>query len=105
MAEGNPGAIKAQQKGHLLELIVAQPQRAVDLLKNAAEPWRVSLFGDRLHMITDDDFDLEKRLAMDKLSAAGIHVLDVREGRFSLEDVFISVVQQSRSHGVVPGEA
>jgi ABC-2 type transport system ATP-binding protein len=105
VAEGNPGAIKAQQKGHLLEIIVDQPQRAADLLKNAAEPWRVSLFGDRLHVITDDDFDLEKRLAVDKLNTVGVHVVDVREGRFSLEDVFISVVQQSRPHGAVAGEA
>ena len=55
VAEGTPSGIKAQQPGHLLEFIVDQPQRAADLLKSGTERWRVSLFGDRLHVITDED--------------------------------------------------
>ena len=34
VAEGTPTAIKAAQPGHLLEFIVDQPQRALDLLKS-----------------------------------------------------------------------
>ena len=55
VAEGSPSGIKARQTGHLLEFVVDQPQRAADLLKAGAERWRVSLFGDRLHVITDDN--------------------------------------------------
>ena len=55
VAEGTPSGIKSQQGGHLLEFIVDQPQRAADLLKGTTERWRVSLFGDRLHVITEDD--------------------------------------------------
>src|SRR5262249_42469208 len=53
VAEGSPSGIKSQQRGHLLELIVDKPQRAADLLKASMERWRVSLFGERLHVITD----------------------------------------------------
>ena len=39
-----------------------------------------------------------------KLEANGIHVISVREGRFSLEDVFISVVEKARQEGKVAVE-
>ena len=55
VAEGTPIGIKAAQGGHLMELRVDQPQRAADLLKEQMDRWRVSLFGDRLHVIVDDD--------------------------------------------------
>jgi ABC-2 type transport system ATP-binding protein len=96
VAEGSPSAIKEQQKGHLLEVIVDQPQRAADLLKTEAERWRVSLFGTRLHVITDDDVEAGLRATRRALEGHGIRVMDVREARFSLEDVFISVVEKAR---------
>jgi ABC-2 type transport system ATP-binding protein len=97
VAEGSPSAIKSQQKGHLLELSVDQPQRAVDVLKREGERWRVSLFGTRLHVITDDDVEAGRRATLRDLEAHGIRVVDVREERFSLEDVFISVVEKARA--------
>ena len=102
--EGNPGAIKSQQRGHLLEIAVDQPQHAADLLKEDAEHWRVSLFGDRVHLITGDDIDAEKQWALDRLRANRIQIFNVREERFSLEDVFISVVQRTRAQQASPGE-
>ena len=96
VAEGSPGAIKSRQPGHLLELIVDQPQRAADLLKSELERWRVSLFGPRVHVITDDDFEAGRRATIQTLEAGGVRVIDAREARFSLEDVFISVVEQAR---------
>jgi ABC-2 type transport system ATP-binding protein len=96
VAEGSPSAIKSQQRGHLLELIVDQPQRAADVLKTEGERWRVSLFGTRLHVITDDDVEAGRRATLRELEAKGIRVMDVREERFSMEDVFISVVEKAR---------
>jgi ABC-2 type transport system ATP-binding protein len=104
LVEGTPSEIKAQQKGHLLEFRVDQPQRAADLLKSETQHWRVALFGNRLHIITDGDVDAGMRENTQKLEAAGIHVLEAREGRFSLEDVFISVVEQAREHGKIGAE-
>ena len=97
LVEGTPSEIKARQKGHLLEFLVDQPQRAADLLKTETEHWRVALFGKHLHIITDSDVEAGIRQNTQKLEANGIRVLEAREGRFSLEDVFISVVERPAS--------
>src|SRR4029434_559913 len=67
VAEGSPSGLKSEQTGHLLEFIVDQPQRAADLLKKDKERWRVSLFGDRLHVITDGDVEQSKQATTQKL--------------------------------------
>ena len=94
VAEGRPSEVKAQQKGRLFEFVVDQPQRASDLLKKELDGWRVSLFGDRLHVITDVE-NQDQRI-VEKLKANGIEVRSVRLSRFSMEDVFISVVAQAQ---------
>jgi ABC-2 type transport system ATP-binding protein len=104
VTEGTPSGVKSEQGGHLLEIIVDQPQRAADLLKENTERWRVSLFGDRLHVITDDDMEAGKRMVRDKLSAAGLDIRDMHEESYSLEDVFIVVVEKARQQGKVARE-
>ncbi len=104
LLEGTPSEIKAQQKGHLLEFRVDQTQRAADLLKSTSEHWRVSIFGQSLHVISDESVDAAIRNTKAQLERAGIRVLDAREGRFSLEDVFISVVEHARQQGKVSAE-
>lgn len=94
VAEGRPGQMKGEQKDRLFEFVVDQPQRASDLLKKELDGWRVSLFGDRLHVITSEQ-NQEQRIA-EKLKAEGIKVTSVRESRFSMEDVFISIVAQAQ---------
>jgi ABC-2 type transport system ATP-binding protein len=99
VAQGTPSDLKAAQKGHLLELITDKPQLANNLLKEEMERWRVSLFGDRLHVIVDEEPQIGIRNVSDRLAAAGINVSDVREEPYSLEDVFIAVVEQMRKAG------
>src|SRR5215510_13791332 len=99
VAEGTPTGIKQEQPGHLLELMVDPPQAAADLLKERMERWRVSLFGDRLHVITDEEVEKTERQVREWLAASGVRVRSVREARFSLEDVFISVVEKARQKG------
>ncbi len=99
VAEGAPSAIKARQGGHLLEMRVDYPQRAADLLKEHMDRWRVSLFGDRLHVITDDDVASAEKDLRARLSDAGLAVRDIREEGYSLEDVFIAVVEKARLEG------
>ncbi len=101
VAEGSPSGLKSRQTGHLLEFIVDHPQRAADLLKREAAAWRVSIFGDRLHVVIDHDPQRCLRAITEELEANGIHVRDAREGRFSMEDVFISVVEKARQEGKV----
>ena len=104
VAEGTPHGVKSQQGGHLLEFIVDQPQKAADLLRGQEDRWRVSLFGDRLHVITDLDAEAGKRETIAKLNAAGIQVTDSYEEQYSLEDVFIVVVEKARKQGKVAAE-
>ena len=104
VAEGTPTAIKAAQPGQLMEFITDQPQRALDLLKSDEERWAVSLFGNRLHIVFNEDLATGERFYRDKLAAAGIRVISAKPGRFSLEDVFISVVEKARLKGKVGSE-
>jgi ABC-2 type transport system ATP-binding protein len=104
VAEGSPSDLKSRQTGHLLEFMVDQPQRAADLLKRETERWRVSLFGERLHVITDEDPESGMRTTAEELESNGIHVRQARVGQFSMEDVFISVVEKARLEGKVASE-
>ena len=99
VAEGTPSGIKSQQSGHVLEFIVDQPQRAADLLKSKTENWRVSLFGERLHMITDENPAAAIKETTMQLEGDGLHVTSAREIPISLEDVFISIVERARAQG------
>jgi ABC-2 type transport system ATP-binding protein len=104
VAQGTPSGIKSAQTGHLLEFIVDQPQRAADVLKSDTERWRVSLFGNRLHVVTDEVVEAGKRTTTEKLASNGIRVISAREEPFSLEDVFISVIEKARQQGKVSAE-
>jgi ABC-2 type transport system ATP-binding protein len=104
VAEGTPNGVKQQQGGHLLEFVVDQPQRATDLLKQTLDRWRVSIFGYRLHVIVDGETEARKRAISEQLYRTGIQVESVREESYSLEDVFIAVVEQARAHGKIAGK-
>jgi len=99
VAQGTPSGLKAEQSGHLLELITDAPQRANNLLKGEMDRWRVSLFGDRLHVIVDEDAEPGIRRITEKLASDGIRVSKAREQSYSLEDVFIAVVEKLRKEG------
>jgi ABC-2 type transport system ATP-binding protein len=101
VAEGTPSGIKSQQSGHLLQFIVDEPQRAADLLKQGTDSWRVSLFGARLHLITEEAPEIAIRETTNQLERNGFRVISAREDRFSLEDVFISIVEKARLEGKV----
>jgi ABC-2 type transport system ATP-binding protein len=97
VAEGTPSGVKAAQGGHLLELITNKPQAAADLLKQSRDRWRISLFGDRLHVVVDDDPDTEIRNVTAELGQQSIQVLRAYETPYSLEDVFISIVEKQQA--------
>jgi drug efflux transport system ATP-binding protein len=103
VAEGTPTGIKAAQGGHLIELYTDNAQQAVNLLKQEMDRWRVSLFGDRVHVVVDEEPASGIRRLKQRLSAAGIQVLQAEEESFSLEDVFIAVVEKLRREGKAVG--
>ena len=99
VAQGTPSGLKEQQKGHLLEILTDTPQQANNLLKEEIDRWRVSLFGDRLHVVVDEDAVTGIRNITQRLERKGIQVRSAREQAYSLEDVFIAVVEQMRREG------
>ena len=99
VAEGTPSGIKAAQGGRLVEARVTEPQRALELLKRHYERWRVSLFGDRLHVVVDGGIEEGVEAVREILGVEGIQLLSAREEPYSLEDVFISVVERARRAG------
>src|SRR6185437_15713865 len=73
--EGSPSEIKAREPGHLLEFRTDKPQRAADLLQAAGERWRVSVFGDRVHVVVDD-VAAGLQSTVQRLQSNGVAVLD-----------------------------
>jgi ABC-2 type transport system ATP-binding protein len=95
VAEGTPSGVKAAQGGRVLEIRPDAPQRAVALLKRELEPWRVSLFGDRLHVIVDGDAGAALRALTASLAREGVRVLEARDEDYSLEDVFLVIAERA----------
>jgi drug efflux transport system ATP-binding protein len=101
VAEGTPSGVKAAQGGRVLEIRADDPLRAVAILKSEVEPWRVSLFGDRFHVIVDGDAREASRRFRERLARDGVRVLDVVEQDYSLEDVFLAIAEKGAEKGAV----
>src|SRR5437879_1007663 len=95
IAQGSPGEVKANMKGSLYEIEVDHPDRALAVLKKKFGASRVSLFGDRLHLVIDNDG--QKRDAAAVLREASVRIIAEKPVAFSLEDVFISLIESRRS--------
>jgi len=96
VAEGTPSGVKAAQGGRVLDIATDAPERALSLLKAEMEHWRVALFGDRLHVIVDSDPEKETRRLSARLEQSGIRALETRNQDYSLEDVFLVIVEKSQ---------
>jgi len=94
--QGSPSEVKAAQPGQLIELRVDRNQQAANLLKTFLEPWRVSIFGDRLHVVLDNP-DVELPQMRSHLENHQIKLESDRPVPFSLEDAFIGTVQRSEA--------
>jgi ABC-2 type transport system ATP-binding protein len=95
ISQGSPSEVKANMKGSLYEMEVDRPNRAQAVLREKFGASRVSLFGDRLHLVVENDE--EKRQAAAALQEAGVKVVSQKPVEFSLEDVFISLIESRRS--------
>jgi ABC-2 type transport system ATP-binding protein len=94
--QGSPSEVKAAQPGQLIELRVDRNQQAANLLKTVMEPWRVSIFGDRLHVVLDRP-SVELPQVRSHLEANHIVLQSDRPVPFSLEDAFIGTVQRTEA--------
>ncbi|MBW4521414.1 MAG: ATP-binding cassette domain-containing protein [Scytolyngbya sp. HA4215-MV1] len=96
VTQGSPSQIKAEQPGQLIEVVLDQTQSASNQLKTHLDPWRVSIFGDRLHLVLDNP-DRELPLVRSTLADAHLDIQALRPIPFSLEDAFIGIVQRSQN--------
>jgi ABC-2 type transport system ATP-binding protein len=94
IAHGPPGEVKAAMKGSMSEILTDKPDLSLRTLKERFGASRVSLFGDKLHLVTEDDE--QKQEATERLKNAGVKVLSWVPTQFSLEDVFISLIESRR---------
>jgi ABC-2 type transport system ATP-binding protein len=95
IAQGSPSEVKAGMKGSLYEMEADHPDRALAVMKEKFGASRVSLFGDRLHLVVENEE--QKREAAAALQAAGVTIASEKPIPFSLEDVFISLIESRRS--------
>ena len=95
IADGSPSEVKGAMKGTLSEIETDHPDRALATLKKKFGASRVSLFGDKLHLVAENDGQ-QKEAALE-LENVGVKVLAWNPVRFSLEDVFISLIESRRS--------
>lgn len=92
VTEGSASEIKAMQPGQLFELQVKALQTSYDLLRSHLEPWRISIFGDRLHVVLDHpDVELPQIQSWLKTDSPS----KIQPIPFSLEDAFIGEVQRA----------
>jgi len=95
VAQGSPSEIKAAQPDQLVEVVTERTQDASNLLKTKLAPWRVSIFGDRLHLVLDHpNSDIPEIRKV--LRKADIDIHSLRPIPFSLEDAFIGIVQRAQ---------
>ena len=97
---GQPQRHQEPPDGTPARVRVDQPQRAADLSESrrrALARFAVRRPAARHHRRRRGESQGERRPR--QLEANGIRVLDAHEGRFSLEDVFISVVEKARQQG------
>jgi ABC-2 type transport system ATP-binding protein len=97
VVEGTPSGVKAAQGGRVLEVRADRPREAREILRTELEPWRVALFGDRLHVIGDGDAAAAARRLEARLAQAGLRLLEATEQDYSLEDVFLAIVEKSQA--------
>ena len=100
VVQGSSSEIKAAQPGQLVEIVSDRTQDASNLLKTQFAPWRVSIFGDRLHLVLDCP-NSEISQVRSLLQTSGIKIHSLRLSPFSLEDAFIGIVQRANEQSTI----
>ncbi len=93
LACDTPESLRGLMKGTILELRTSDLRRTAQPPPGAMPGVSVGLFGDRLHLVTDDP-EKDQELAADILAKEGIELRGIRRIEPSLEDVFVSVLSQ-----------
>jgi ABC-2 type transport system ATP-binding protein len=93
-----PENLKKLMRGTILELRTPQSRNAARLLREKLGEVSVSLSGDMVHLVTDDP-DGTRESAAAFLAQGGIPLLSLRAVEPALEDVVVSLLQQTTDSG------
>jgi ABC-2 type transport system ATP-binding protein len=96
LAADTPANIKLLMRGTIVEIVTPDIRRAYAVLKKFGGVREVQLFGDRLNVIVDDP-EREIPAIEAALGREGMPILQKRSLPPTLENVFISVTETSRS--------
>ena len=91
IAQGTPEEVKRLMPGTLLEVLTDEPRRAMALLRERLPGSPVTLFGDRLHVVTQADGGEAGRIET-LMTDGGLASHGIREIEPSLEDVFVALL-------------
>jgi len=98
LAVDTPAGLKRGIDGVLLELCADRPRDAAALLRPSLPTSIVTLFGERVHIVTRTPKQAEAAIE-ETLSQNKIHVSSLRIVEPSLEDVFVSAVGRVADEG------
>lgn len=92
-----PQHLKRLMRGTILEVVAVNPRACFQILRHKLPGCEVGLFGDRLHVVSDN-LDKTRLQVQDLLRAEGVELVAMGQVEPSLEDIFISVIGED-SHG------
>ena len=91
-----PSAVKAQMRGKILELRTENNQKSIRMLEDVELLRGLVLTGDKIHVLVDDPEGGE-RVIREVLKAKGMKIFGLLVVRPSLEDAFVSIVEERRT--------
>lgn len=95
-AEGSPSELEEHMPGSLVELRLANVAAGLEVLRRTLGRQRVTQFGERLHVqVSDADSGLQEIHQV--LRVSGVEVRSATPIPFSLEDVFLALIEQRRA--------
>ena len=102
IALGSPHQLKTELiKGELLEVTSSDYAQALAMLSADTRYHQVSLFGSAIHVVVDEAYAASPQIKR-LLESGGVGVHGVNRIPFSMEDVFISLMEaQEKSHSVL----
>ncbi len=93
LACAHPDDLKKLMRGVILEVRSSEPRRAARVLKERLGPGKVNLFGDTIHVASSEP-ERTSDLIRETCDKEGLTPVDITDVEPSLEDVFVSVLQE-----------
>lgn len=95
MIVDTPSAVKARIGGTILELRMENHQKVMKWLEGMEFIKNLVLSGDKIHILVEDPFRAEK-VIRSILREKGIEIFTLEETQPSLEDAFVSLIQERK---------